>query len=235
MRKSGLHKQIASIFDGSPMPNEAPDSARSLLHRLSESAAPANRVAEASAVRRPVPRPQPAPRVSEEPGVWDTVQRLKTAAVKPPSKTAAASQAQKRQKLMTVMVGVLSVVFVVALYIAFGGVGQTVASTAAAAATAGSPQRTVAFDPSAWVFPQPLPTQMRDPLVIPVARTVAQNGDSAALTVRGIVFSQTRPSAIVSDKVVFVGETVNGVKVVGITRDTVEFEKDDKRWTQGVQ
>lgn len=236
MKKSGLHKQIASIFDGAPTPGEASDStsARSLLQRMSEPAAPVNRVAEAPSARRIASRPQPAPRVSEEPGVWDAVHRLKTAAIKPQSKTAAASQAQKRQKLMTVMVGVLSMVFAAVLYIAFGGIGQTVASTGNAASAAG-PQPEGAFNPSSWQFPQPLPAQMRDPLVIPTARTAAQSGDNAVLTVRGIVYSETRPSAIVSDNVVFAGDTVYGIKVVAITRDAVEFEKDDKRWVQGVQ
>lgn len=43
------------------------------------------------------------------------------------------------------------------------------------------------------------------------------------------------PSAIVGIKIVHAGDTIDGVKVVEISRGRVEFEKDGERWTQGIQ
>lgn len=43
------------------------------------------------------------------------------------------------------------------------------------------------------------------------------------------------PSAIVGVQIVHAGDTIYGVKVVEISRDRVEFEKDGKRWSQRIQ
>lgn len=85
-----------------------------------------------------------------------------------------------------------------------------------------------------WAKPQPWPEQIRDPMAPEI---LGHGPDSAApdCVVRGIVFSQTRPSAIVGNQIVFIGDTYNGISIVNITRDAVEFEKDGKRWTQPVQ
>ncbi len=53
--------------------------------------------------------------------------------------------------------------------------------------------------------------------------------------VTGIMYAEEKPSAVVGDKIVYEGDIVDGVKVVKIYRDKVEFEKKGKRWTQGVQ
>ena len=53
--------------------------------------------------------------------------------------------------------------------------------------------------------------------------------------VTGITYAEEDPSAVVGYDIVHEGDTIRGVKVVKIYRDKVEFEKDDKRWTQGVQ
>jgi len=41
--------------------------------------------------------------------------------------------------------------------------------------------------------------------------------------VQGIGFNLTRPWAIISGRTVHVGETIKGVRVIGITRSTVTF------------
>jgi len=236
MKKSGLHKQIVSLFEGVPIPPIAPKSEAVSLQQTSDGATPANRTADAPIAApavRSVSRPKPAQRVEQTDGLWNVAGNLKRPVQKP--KAAQQNAAQKRQKMMTMMVGVLSVVFVGVLYVAFGGIGQTKAvSVAAAAATATTPT-TAAVNPEQWAFPKPLPSPMRDPLVIPSAQAQLSIDDGSALTVRGIVYSEQRPSAIVNNKIVFVGQTINGANVVNITRGAVEFEKDGKRWTQGVQ
>jgi type II secretory pathway component PulC len=40
------------------------------------------------------------------------------------------------------------------------------------------------------------------------------------------------PSVLIGKELLSEGDTIRGVKVVKINRDTVEFEKDGHRWTQ---
>lgn len=49
-----------------------------------------------------------------------------------------------------------------------------------------------------------------------------------------IVYSEDNASAIVSNKVVYEGDMIDGYKVVKIHRDKVEFEKDGKIFTKQV-
>lgn len=53
--------------------------------------------------------------------------------------------------------------------------------------------------------------------------------------VSGIVYSERKPSAIIGGKIVYQGESANGVKIVRIYRDRVEFEKNGKKWEQKVR
>ena len=54
--------------------------------------------------------------------------------------------------------------------------------------------------------------------------------------VRGILYSKTKPSVVLSDKrkIVYEGNTIHGVTIVKIHKDKVEFAKNDQRWTQKV-
>jgi hypothetical protein len=54
--------------------------------------------------------------------------------------------------------------------------------------------------------------------------------NKAALT--GILYSEDKPTAIIGGKIAKEGDIINGMKVVEIHRDRVEFEKDGKKWTQ---
>lgn len=53
--------------------------------------------------------------------------------------------------------------------------------------------------------------------------------------VRGILYSDENPCAIVRDEVVQEGDTIKGYKVVKIYRHKVELEKDGKILTKQVQ
>jgi len=50
----------------------------------------------------------------------------------------------------------------------------------------------------------------------------------------GIIRSEDRSSAVVGIKIVREGDIIDGVTVVKIHSDKVEFEKDGQRWTQGI-
>lgn len=53
--------------------------------------------------------------------------------------------------------------------------------------------------------------------------------------VTGIFYSQNKTAAVVGGQIVKEGDTVNGVKVLRIRPDTVEFERDDKVWSQKIE
>jgi len=55
------------------------------------------------------------------------------------------------------------------------------------------------------------------------------------LIVKGILVSIDRSSAVVDTQIVYEGDKVSGATIVKINKSSVEFEKDGKRWEQGVQ
>jgi type II secretory pathway component PulC len=48
----------------------------------------------------------------------------------------------------------------------------------------------------------------------------------------GILYSQDNPAAVIGSKIVHEGDVVDGVKVVKINKNAVEFEKNGVKWTQ---
>jgi len=145
-----------------------------------------------------------------------------------------------RQKKTAVLVGVLSVVFAAVMFVSFGGVGKTQAAPSkdTAAETAGQSQAAKKTAEN-WKNPDPLPQDLRN-ATSPVqvhSNPQPDNSDTetGALTVKGILFSNKNPSAIINDKILSEGQTINGVTVVKITKETVEFEANEKRWAQKVQ
>jgi CheY-like chemotaxis protein len=53
-------------------------------------------------------------------------------------------------------------------------------------------------------------------------------------TIVGILSGKGKPCALISVELVHEGDVRNGVKVVRIDKDEIEFEKDGRRWTQKV-
>ena len=52
--------------------------------------------------------------------------------------------------------------------------------------------------------------------------------------ITGITYNEEKSFAIIGTKIVSEGETIDGIKIIKIHKDKVEFEKDGKRWTQGL-
>lgn len=144
-----------------------------------------------------------------------------------------------RQKKAAILVGVLSLVLTGVLVISLGGLGRSDAKAAAkTTSSSGSAAQTQQPKPLQWEKPQPLPAELRNPMSpLAVSRTGQSSGAPAdgAMIVKGIVFSKDNPSAIIDSQVVRQGEVINGVTVVQINKDSVEFQMGDKRWTQQVQ
>lgn len=242
MRKSGLHKQISSIFDGAAQPQSAPTPSRSILQRMADDGSQpddadvSNAAVEVSAAEsaQPSVRPKPAPRRPYKP----RLDAKKTVARKKQSLTDQA--AAQRQKKMTIMVGVLSVIFIAMIVHTSGGIGSSHAAEIDLEELDETAVTVQPVDLKTWQTPDPLPATMRDPMVTEAddnanAMAAAVVAAPIRLTVNGIVHSHNRPSAIVNDKIVFEGDAVGNATVTRITPTAVEFERDNERWTQQVR
>ena len=66
-------------------------------------------------------------------------------------------------------------------------------------------------------------------------KTIAARKLSPYGVITGIIYAEEKSSATINGKVVHEAETIDGVKVVKIYRDKVEFEENKNRWTQRVR
>lgn len=255
MRKSGLQKQIAFIFDDVSMPQTDPasmklpirqvqdkenqDPAQDAQSPLQRTTVPSDKTRTMPAAQTPaVPtvRPRPLP---------------KSAAIRSKQKNGPTLSQQVRkvlfgsvdgtmdphQKKMTIMVAVLAVVFAGVLTVSLGGMGGKTSKPRAVADEPAAVKPAALKSPRDWQMPEPLPAEMRNPMVPQASETPvkAEDVQPEKIMVKGIVFSKTNPTAIIGEKIVAQGEVINGATVVTISRDSVEFEKDGRRWTQPVQ
>jgi hypothetical protein len=94
-----------------------------------------------------------------------------------------------------------------------------------------------------WQIPEPLPAMMRDPIKLPDQGNTQNEGQNettnetrtGTMNIRDIVYSKDKPSAVVGTQIVYVGDKINGITIVSIERDSVEFEKDGKRWVHKIR
>jgi len=98
-----------------------------------------------------------------------------------------------------------------------------------------------------WVVPEPIKIVTMDPVQIPDEsntqnenQSTEQNGtanteNQGVLIIKDIVYSKDKPSAVIGSRIVYIGDTVNGMTVIKIDQDSVEFEKDGERWEQNVR
>jgi hypothetical protein len=84
-----------------------------------------------------------------------------------------------------------------------------------------------------WEIPQPIPANLRNPMVFGAISTTG-TGTAGGPIVKGIVYSDDKPSAIVGDRIISAGDVVAGATVVKVNPDSVDFVMGDKKWTQKV-
>jgi len=272
MRKSGLHKQISSIFDGVPVPKndglpEEADPSSVLMQPETKDMTELQDSTEPQAQPNPAPASEPprsplVKRMSADPSTCASAPAIQVDRPMPLPKSSMmtaktgpsiSSQVKKtlfgsskgpldaRQKKMAVLVGVLCVVFGGVVFFSLGGVGQSKA--AAADPTEGAVVQSQGTQKKVqdWTSPQPLPADLRDATSIASKKTeltenpVDKGSDPVDLVVKGIVYSQNKPSAIINNQIITEGQTINGATIVRITKDAVEFKSNDKQWTQQVQ
>jgi hypothetical protein len=265
MKHSGLQKSISSIFDGVEPPKQetataaspqtpaqtaspgsqsaqpaitppalvgtAPVSMTALQRTMSTSSAGA---AGSTHAAKPAARPSPVPRQTTA-----SKQKISFAATWTMIKARLFGGSKKtmdpRQKKAMILVGVLSVALVaVVLFV----LGSNPSSAKAASKNAGSSDSSVAGSQSCstenWKKPEIYPLSLRDPMK-PSSNASAGDGQNGEMTVRGIVFSNSKPSAIIANQIVSEGDVILGVTIIKIGKDFVAFEKKGKRWQQQVR
>jgi hypothetical protein len=210
----------------------SPIAATRLHSTLSGSTACAN--VTASLTAKPATRPQPVPKKKSDShntislsGMWTAIKSQFAGSSKKPI--------DARQKKTLILGITLAVVFVVVLLFALGsgpsGAKATPKSSLETSSSAGSPSGNV----ENWQKPEIYPLSLRDPMK---PSSNASKGDAqfeGEMTVRGIVYSNNKPSAIIADQIVGEGDVIVGVKIIKIGKDFVAFEKDGKRWQQQVR
>ena len=135
-----------------------------------------------------------------------------------------------RQKAMVVSVPVL---FIVLLFVFIRVLSVPSGKRAAIAGVRPSGDVAASGARISWQVPAPYPTALRDPMQFGLAAT--SRAGAGGLIVRGIVYSEDNPAAVVSDQIVHEGDKVLGATIVKIDKDSVEFEMNGKSWIQKVQ
>jgi hypothetical protein len=95
-----------------------------------------------------------------------------------------------------------------------------------------------------WKIPEPIKIVTKEPEKLP-DETDNQNQEknetngkvetaTENIIVRGIVFSEDKPSAIIGSEILHVGDVINNATIVEIEENSIEFEKNGYRWKQKV-
>jgi hypothetical protein len=254
-QKSGLHKEISSIFSGVPIPkkNDAEQTHPAATQETPTYGPPSHlskKGVEAPPVLRPpveeVPAESPKPdenaaaspppiiKVKRERPQWlERIQQIITDKLFTPQPGVSPA----RQKVTVVLVPIMFIGMLLAFYKVLGGgpgkriEPRVIRPSNAIAASAGL------ID---WQIPEVYPATFRDPMqfkVPPPADTNDTQTDNKTqkIDIKGILYSEENPSAIIGTEIVHEGGTVSGATVVKINQDSVEFERDGKRWTQKVK
>lgn len=239
-RKSGLHKEISSIFEGVPVPGRQEEP--------SDSAAREQVEPDASRPPSPEPRvPQGVPTVkagsvkqSMHKAVaarkggesrWQNIWlKIKSKLFK--SESGASSS---RQKVMLLLVPILVIALIYVLMPLFKRPEISRPAGVRPAGAAVEDKREID-----WKVPEPYPITLRDPMQASSSMSVARETEmiesgGGGLIVKGIVYSKESPAAVVGNQIVHEGDIVSGASVVKINQDSVEFKINDKRWVQKVQ
>ena len=242
-KRTGLQSQIASIFSGVPVPkkggsgSEPPSTAPPAAPErpqpkappvpgsvLPKTQPPVEPVREIPPARVTPPR-IPEPKIGQVP----TVPRRKKERIVAPR----AGVSSARQKVAVAMVVILSILLVFLLVRPFQNRPSSPAvSGPAGQARAGvSPKANIKID---WPVPRKYPESLRDPMLLGAMQEVVTQ-TPGVLVVKGITYSEDRKFAVIGTETFKEGDMVQGATIIKINPNSVEFEKDGKRWTQEVQ
>ncbi len=142
-----------------------------------------------------------------------------------------------RQKMMTLLIPVLAVTLVLLLRKPGQSPQSASASPTDTMMTVDDQSDGVQLD---WVRPPLYRPRGEDPMRLAVPTYVVEEGLAPqvevreTLTLRGILYSEDKPAAMIGTQLVHEGAHVSGVTVVKIERNAVVFERDGERWKQTV-
>jgi len=256
--KAGLHKEISSIFKGVPIPQNdgVPQPCSAPAPERTDYTEPKPPTPEPQKPQAPKPKQvtQSLPKATEaqqpKAGFGDIEKTVsqKGATVTISSQTFWQQITNKlftpkpgvsttKQKAMVVMVPLLFVVLIFMLRGVFFGtsVRKTEGATEDNVSSVATADSNTIID---WEIPAPYSTTLRDPMRLgPVTTTQAETEVStiAKLIVKSILYTEDNPSAVIGNRIVYEGEQIQDVSVIKISKDSIEFEMNGKRWTQKVQ
>ena len=245
-RRVGLQKKVSSIFTGVPIPkdNGAQQSSGTPAPERPNYAPPSHLtgttekpspflLSQESRGAQPPPKATPAKqpkavtttKAAKQIPWQQTLEKIKARLFTPKP-----GVSSTRQKTMVILVPVLFLTMIFVFTRVLSG-----PSPKRTRAQSFGPSNAVAAsnDEIDWQIPEPYPTTLRDPMQFGSV-TTTQDG-TGKLIVKGIVYSESNPSAVIGNQIVHEGEKVLGATVVKINKDGVEFEMNGKKWTQKVQ
>ena len=255
--KAGLHKKISAIFDGVPMRQNDGDSQpahtsipafvreqNDLPRRADGTAGEVHAKPVVSSPASPsVPKHQQSPQPANAP----LPKRFKPVGIVKPSKQIPLQQIWQRisgklfaakpgvdanrQKVMVILMPVLFIGLIIVLIRVLSGPAP---KAAVAQSVSVANAATAATDKVDWQIPAPYPANLRDPMQ-KGSGSSAPGAQGGELAVKGILYSQDKPSAVIGSQIVHEGEKVSGATVQKINKDSVEFELDGKKWIQQIQ
>ncbi len=243
--KAGLHKKVAAIFDGVPMQTN------DVQQQPIRTSMPAFIREQHDEVRaNPVvltpPSPSvPKPRMPLQPQNAPLPKQSKDYETAKPSIqiqlqeiwqklsaklfTPKLGVDAKKQKIMVVLIPVLFIVLIIVLTQVLGGAAPKSSIAQDISAAKGTAASSID-----WRIPEQYPTTIRDPMQ-KGSSSSAPGAQDGGLVVKGILYTQDKASAVIGSQIVHQGQTISGVTVRKINKDSVEFEMDGKKWTQQVQ
>lgn len=253
-KRTGLQSNISSIFSGVPIPKkgrkdaEQPDQKKPGGPNLPKPPTPQPKTVP------PKPAVQPGPAAPAVQAPAQPIPVIPPAQVPPsavpgrkisrvPKKVARrrkekafaprAGASSARQKVSVALVAILTVVLAVVLLRPFGTARRRpIASGNTGPVAAGvSAMANVKID---WPEPAVYPTTLRDPMMSGSQGEIRVQAPDV-LVVTGITYSEDVKLAVVGTEMLREGDTVQGATIITINPNSVEFEKDGKRWTQTVQ
>jgi hypothetical protein len=249
--RAGLHKEVSAIFNGASLPKDdgaarpsegqgaqQPSAASAPEHQdytapepsVQRPFAPSHMTAAKPKSQQPSVQSPPEAAFAKQSGVNAAIKRAlkqvknKLFAPKPGVSTA-------RQRAMIILALALFIVLISMFIRAFSVPSRKMIRTG----TLGPAKATAAgYDNQAdWQIPELYPTKLRDPMQFGSVAT--QTAEAGGLIVKGIVYSKDKPSAVIGNQIVHEGDKVLDVVIIKINENSVEFEANNKRWTQKVQ
>jgi hypothetical protein len=219
-------KQTANAFPKPTSTNRMPQSP--LIQKLPQPEESLKQAAKAT-------QPESSPFIEEtSDGLWQQI-KDKLFTPKPGS-------SPTKQKAVVIMVPVLAIIMI----FAFRQVLSKAPRETKGAGTDDAPVVVANADSGHeidWKIPEPIAVIMKDPIKLP-DESNTQNGNpnettgkvtTGTIIVRDIVYSHDKSSAVIDSKIRYEGDKINGVTILKINRDSIEFEKDGDRWEQNVR